>query len=264
MSYDTRETSTYGGAPVEVYRFACGGQAWGLTSGDTGYTISGQDYVPAPIARGEIDASDEDAQGALEITLPRDHDIALLFVPGLPPHPVTLELFRFHRGDAEIIRPWSGEIVAVRFEGSVAHLTGLPVSRTLKRRIPCNTCQAQCNWALFSPECGLSKGAFAWPATLSAVSGSTITSPAFGAKPNGYFQAGWVENADGERHWITQHVGNVLTLFTPFRSIAAGAAVTAFPGCDRTIAACKSYGNLIHFNGYPFLPSKNVFVTGVG
>ncbi len=262
MSYDARESSTYGGAPVELFRFACGVQSWGLTSGDTLQTLSGLDYTPTAMTRGEIDTNDEDAQDALELTLPRDHEIPQLFIPDLPVRPVTLEVLRFHRGDAEVIRMWSGEIASVRFEGSLARLTGLPITRVLRRRIPPNSFQSQCNWALYSPECGLDRTSRAQPATLSAVSGLTITSPAFGTHPDGYFQAGYVENAAGETHWITQHAGNVLTLLTPFRAIAAGAAVTAYPGCDHTIAACKAFGNLVHFCGFPFIPTKNPFVSG--
>lgn len=264
MTFDAREKSTFGGAPVELYWFTCGALTWTVTSGDVAQSYLGFTFAPEVLSRGEIDTSDEDQQGLLELTVARTNPVAQLYLPDLPPHPVMLTVFRFHRGDAEVIEFWSGEIVSARFVGSHAVLSGMPVSHNLKRELPPHTFQGQCNWALFSGPCGLAKASYRVGATLSAVSGLTITSSAFGAFADGYFRAGWVENADGERHWVLSHVGNTLTLLTAFRSLAAGAAVDAYPGCDRTIAACKTFGNLIHYCGFPYVPTRNPFVQGLG
>jgi hypothetical protein len=50
---------------------------------------------------------------------------------------------------------------------------------------------------------------------------------------------------------------------TPFRSLQPGDTVYAYPGCDRTLAACTAFGNTIHFCGFPFIPTKNPFVVGI-
>lgn len=263
MTYDARELSTTSGEPVELYRFTCGGQTWGWTSSDGSEIALGLTFEPAEIVRGEIDSSDEDTQGSLDVTVPRTNAVAALFIADLPPAPVMLEIYRFHRGDAEIVLTWSGEIASCEFAGSSAKLTGVPVGRVLRRALPPHSFQAQCNWALYSPQCGVDRNAYRVTAVLTDVTGFTITSAAFGAHADGYFRAGWVELASGERHWVTAHAGNVLTLLTPFRALAAGDTVYAFPGCDRTIAACKAFSNLARHLGFPFVPTKNPFVTGV-
>lgn len=263
MTYDAREKSGYGGAPVELYRFICGARTWAYTSADVAQSHLGLSFVPEAIARGEIDASDEDSQGVLEITVPRTNEVAALFLPDLPPSPVLLEIYRLHRGDAEVVLFWSGEIGSAEFAGSRVRLAGAPVSRVLRKQLPPNSFQAQCNWALFSTQCGLDRFAYRQAATITAISGYTITAAAFGTHPDGYFRAGWVEIASGEKHWVTEHVGSVLTLMTPFRSLVVGDAVDAYPGCDRTIAACKAYSNLARYLGFPFVPTKNPFTTGV-
>jgi uncharacterized phage protein (TIGR02218 family) len=263
VTYAGRETSAYGGAPVELYRFTCGGLTWSWTSGDVEQTALGLTFMPAPISRGEVDTSDEDTQGSLELVVPRTNQVAGLFIADLPPEPVMLEVYRLHRGDAEIVLFWSGEIASAEFVGSAVRLAGIPVSRVLRRQLPPHTFQGQCNWALYSPQCGVNKLTYRITATVTAISGFTISATEFDAQPDDYFRAGWVETVTGEKHWVTAHVGAVVTLLTPFRSLAIGDVVYAFPGCDRTIAACKSFSNLPRHLGFAFVPTKNPFRTGV-
>lgn len=263
MTYDAREKSGHDAAPVELFRFICGAHSWCMTSADQAQSYLGLTFAPEAIERGEIDESDEDAQGSLELTVPRTSPVAALFIADLPPAPVVLEVYRMHRGDAEVLLLWAGEIASAEFTGSQATLTGIPVGRVLRRALPPFTFQAQCNWALFSPGCGLDRNAYRQAATVSAVSGFTVTASAFGTHPDGYFRSGWLEDAAGEKHWITNHVGSVVTLQTPFRSLAVGDAVSAYPGCDRTITACVAFANVGRFLGFPYLPPKNPFETGV-
>lgn len=263
MTYAARETSGTAGRPVELYRFSCGSDVWAWTSADVATDALGLTFAPAAIARGEVDTSDEDTQGSLEVTVPRTNEVAALFVADLPPAPVMLEVYRYHRADAELVLFWSGEIASAEFAGSSALLAGIPVSRVLRRSLPSAAYQAQCNWALYSPQCGVNKASYRTTAVVTAISGFTISAAEFDIPADGYFRAGWVETATGEKHWVTAHAGAVLTLLTPFRSLAVGDTVYAYPGCDRTIAACKTFSNLARHLGFPFVPTKNPFATGV-
>lgn len=269
MTYNARETGQYSGSPVELYRFIHGSQQLFFTSADKAQTYSGNTYVREAITRGEIDASDEDQQGMLEVTVPRTNAVADLFIPGMPTSPVILTLFRMHRGDAEVVQLWSGEITSVQFTGSVAKLSGQPVGAALRRTIPSTTFQGQCNWALYSAQCGVDKAAFVEAGTVSAVAAAVVTLTITHDRASGYFNNGFVVSASNERHWILGHVrlsatSAQLTLMTPFTTLHAGDALTAYPGCDRTIADCKNrYSNLQRFLGFPYLPTKNPFVTGI-
>ena len=263
MTYASRETSVATGAPVELYRFTCGGQTFAWTSGDVAQVALGLTFTPAAIARGEIDTSDEDLQGSLEVSVPRTSPVAQLFIADLPPSPVMLEVYRLHRGDAELVLFWAGEIGSAEFAGSDVRLAGIPVGRVLRRPVPPHTFQGQCNCALYGAGCGLDRNAHRTIATVTGVSGFTISATELDAQPDGYFRAGWVETAAGEKHWVTAHAGAVLTLLTPFRALAIGETVYAFRGCDRTVDACKGFSNLHRHLGFPFVPTKNPFVTGV-
>jgi uncharacterized phage protein (TIGR02218 family) len=264
MSYDEQERSTHGGAPVELYRFASGSEVWSWTSGDAEEIYAGANYEPEAITRGEVDQNGEDDQGQLEVTVPRTNPVAELFVAGLPSRPVTVEVFRFHRGDPEVISIFRGEVASADFLGSEVKLTCLPPIACLRSLGPPNTFQGQCNWALYSSGCGLDHENYRVTGDISAIEGLTIRSPAFGSHPDPYFAGGWVENAAGEMQWVTSHVGATLTLLTAFRDLRLGDHVSAFPGCARTLEACEAFDNLQHFLGFPFLPSKNPFDVGVG
>jgi uncharacterized phage protein (TIGR02218 family) len=263
VTFEARESSGYNGQPVELYLFVSGPQKWCYTSGDAEVVFAGDHYAPASISRGEIDMNGEDDQGSVEVELPRSSVVAEMFIPDLPVYPVYLAIRRYHLGDDEYQVFWTGEIASCAFKGSIATLSGLPISRALRRQVPSVTFQSQCNWPFFSVRCGLNKENHTQVATVAAISGDYISSEAFGEHPSGYFRSGWVEDVNGETHWITDHVNSTLTLMTPFRALRVGDIVNAYPGCNRTMAACRGLNNEANFCGFEFLPSKNPFVTGM-
>ena len=64
-----------------------------------------------------------------------------------------------------------------------------------------------------------------------------------------------------ERVGIRSHAGGVVQLSRPPQYLAAGMAVSIFPGCDRTTGAngCAKFGNLPNYGGFPHFPTKNPF-----
>ena len=80
MTYDASEKSRYTGQPVECYRFTQGGNIWRVTSADRDITLPVGVFEPLAVTRGEFDFSQEDSGETLEITVPRDHPVAALFI----------------------------------------------------------------------------------------------------------------------------------------------------------------------------------------
>ncbi len=269
MSYDAKEKSQYGGSPVELYKFVYGSNTSYFTSADKDQSYASHTYLHDVITRGEIDASDEDQQGMLEVTVPRTNAIADLFIPNMPIYPVTLTIYRFHRGDSEVVQLWMGEVASIAFTGSTVKLSCQPVGNVLRRNIPSTTYQAQCNWSLYSTQCGISKTSFAEVATVATVAAAVLTLTISSDRASGYFTNGFVVSSWNERVWVLAHTrlsssSAQLTLMTPFSAISAGAVVTVYAGCDRTLADCKNkFSNLPKFLGFPFIPTKNPFVTGI-
>jgi hypothetical protein len=69
---------------------------------------------------------------------------------------------------------------------------------------------------------------------------------------------------DDEKRLVTGHTGNVLTLQIPFPTDVTGATAVVQPGCDHKITTCTSkFSNDINYGGFPLVPEKNPFNTGV-
>ena len=265
MSFDSRETSAYSGAPVECYRFVQGSSVWLFTSADADVVLPSGTYAREVIRSGQLDHSQEAGAGELEVRLPRDNPVARLFVTYLPPQRVALTVYRAHRGEESTPATFFlGEVAATRFEDSEAILSCLPISQALRRRIPVLVYQTQCNWPLYSAGCGVSQTAFRDPILIGTVSGVIVTSADFALRTSGWFRNGWLEGPTGERRWIVEHVGNTVTLLAPLAGLAPGQAAYAFAGCDRTETVCAAkFGNLVNHLGFARIPNRNPYQGSV-
>lgn len=265
MSYDALETSQRGGKPIELYRFSAGStRTYWYTSADEEQTYLGDLYVPEVLSRGEIAYSPESDSGGVEVGIPRTNPVAALFVPYLPEPELALVIYRKHRGDPETIVIFTGKVASSVFSASRCTLTCLPLREALRRRIPLNTFQSQCNWPLYSGPCGVAKASFATVGTVSAISEDTVDASAFSPPGSGWFNNGYVERFNGERRWIINHVGSTLTLLSPFVGLVVGESLTAYAGCDRTEAVCQSkFSNIVNHLGFSRLPTKNPFTEGL-
>lgn len=259
MSYASRETSRSGGAPVECYRFVQGSSLWLWTTADVPVVLPTGTYSPATLERGGIDLSAEEEGGSLELTVPRGNPVALLFRDYLPATPVSLTVFRAHRGEESDVRVrFLGTVASVRFDGPSAMLVCQPLRSVFRRSVPGLRYQSQCNWSLYGTGCGVSPASFRDTVTIGTVSGVSVTSGDFAARASGWFRNGWLELPTGERRFIVAHVGDTVTLMNPLPALVPGAVVAAYAGCDRTEAACSSkFANLQAFFGFPRIPTRN-------
>jgi len=156
MSYTATENSPAQGRPVELYRFALGPQRWTFTSGQTAVVYQSETYAPAPIRRSGIEQGNEINRAGMEITLPRDNQLAALFIASPPEGVVSITLYRFHASDTatETIVLWKGRVGGARLAGSDLTLKCEPVATSLKRPGLRARYQLICRHALYSAECG--------------------------------------------------------------------------------------------------------------
>lgn len=260
MSYADLETSRYGGKPVECYRFTHVDQTWRWTSADQPVQLSVGQFTPVPISRTGFATSEEDGAGMVEVSVMRDNPVAAMVLPILPVQPITLTIFRAHRGDNEVVLAWQGEVVSGRPQGAQVVLACAPALYPLRNKLPSMTYQTQCNHALYGAGCQVDPSSFRVPALVSVVSGATLTVGAAAAFPDGWFNAGWVQRDNGERRFILGHTGDQLTLHWAFSDLASTEEVDLYPGCDRTEQVCATkFGNLVNHFGFPRIPTKNPF-----
>lgn len=262
MTYAAAEGGVYSGAPVELYRFTAGLAVFAYTSGETDETYSAELYRSTQIERGALELSDEQARQQLDIELPRDNAVPLLFVSGPPTSLVGLTVFRFHRGDGDVKVIWKGRVGSCEWSGSRARLICESVYSSLSRSMLRSRYQRLCRHALYDELCTLNREAFADAATVSAVAGEVVSIAAT-ARPDGYFAGGYLQRANGQRRMIRAQTGGTLTLLSAAFGLQPGEAVQLYAGCDHTQATCAAkFSNVANFGGFPNTPTKNPFGSG--
>lgn len=257
--FESLEESNYSGNPAECYRFQQGESLWLYTSADRQVAITPGVFEPEVISRGAPTQSQEDESGSLEIRLPRTSPVAALFLTSVPATPLSLTIYRVHR--SFLYQPktlWQGQIVSVRFDGAEAILFGSPSTKALKRAIPTLLYQTQCNHPIYSLGCGISAAAWEDLITVTTVTGADVISNDFLGRASGWYNNGVLIEPGGDRRWIVEHVGNRVTLISPFPSLPSLAVCRALAGCERTEAVCKAkFSNLVNFFGFERIPGRN-------
>jgi hypothetical protein len=136
--------------------------------------------------------------------------------------------------------------------------------------MPRNLFQAGCRFTLFDVGCTLSAASFAEPGVVAAgstprtiVNSVNLTPPVFGG---GTYALGRVVMTSGQNSGFQRMIRSwdgfkTLTLLAPFYfPLSAGDSFTAYPGCDKSMAACTQFNNLANFGGTPFIPSPETAV----
>ena len=186
--------------------------------------------------------------------------VSRAYFAAMPAHPIplvgvspvgTLIMFR-------------GLVGPVDCTTSAAHITASDWKSTLSQQMPKNVYQAGCRHRLFDARCTLSAGTFS--RTGAVVAGSTRSAvAAVLAAPagSGTFVLGTLTMTSGLNAGFSRLVsawdGTVLSLQAPFPfAINVGETFTVTAGCNKSMAACTSFANLVNFSGEPFTPNPEV------
>lgn len=90
-----------------------------------------------------------------------------------------------------------------------------------------------------------------------------FTSTEVAAHDDGYFDLGTVTWLTGDNAGVTVEVsktletGEVVLLIAPPYPIQIGDTGTIYRGCDKTVASCTAYENLVNFRGEPYVPGDD-------
>lgn len=260
-TYDERETSRYGGQPIEGFRFVQGENVWLYTSADREVTLPIGTFDPEPITRTGLDFSKEDVAETMEFKVGVTNPVAALFIGDVPSSPVWITAYRAHRGDeSDALAFFTGKITSARFDESQAVLMGTSLAALLLRAVPVLKLQTPCNHVLFSAECGANPTISRESVTIATVDGVTVTSSDFGLEADGFFTGGRLESPAGESRFMADHVGNTVTLLSPLPGLASLDVCWAYWGCDHLAATCESkFNQLDDHLGWKDLPNRNPF-----
>ena len=272
MSHIGEEISATDSSRVELFLFETedGRFKRGYTTDKYPRNFLSDSYVPAVIKRGEIkqQAGDSGAN-KVEITLPWDNPVAAMHVPYLPPRPVKLTIYSYHRDDpgSEVVQGFTGYVTAFTQRGVEASLECSQILDAFSQVVPWATFKGDCVWALYHIGCGVSKGLWSTDVVGTAAADPTqIIAGLFSSMPDGWFTNGFVFNpATGEQRFITKHDASTssISLVYPLLGYNAGPLI-AYAGCDRHRDTCHNkFNNKINYLGFDHGPDSNVFQKGV-
>jgi len=260
MTFDDREKSRYDGEPAECYQFEQGGTSWKWTSADRVITLPAGEFQPIPISRDALEFSEEDTGETIQVRVPRDNEVASLFIGDLPSSPVKVTVYRAHRSDESLALSWfSGEVCRAEFHEIEATLVCRSTLASLERAYPTLRIQAPCNHVLYGSGCKANPTTSRDSVTVTTVNGATVASLQFSARPDQWFQGGRLETFDGsERRFIADHVGDTIKLISPMPGLVSGTELWAVWGCSHLESDCLSkFDNLDNFLGFPRIPKRN-------
>lgn len=269
MTYPVFEISVDNGKPVYLFEISYSGQAWYYTSSDTPLTNNGKTYLPVPISASTIPGAMDATRANMTVTLARDLPVAEIFRVQPPSEVVSLVVFAEHANDPDnqFMALWRGRITNCEWQGSSIVLTSDSVFTSFLRNGLGPRFSRQCTTTIYSDKCGVLRDNFKTSGPATTVMPGYLLVPASQARGDNYFAGGivtWSNNTTGntERRLIlssTASDGKIVISSSP-PGLAAGQAVSLYPGCDHVITTCDSkFNNVVNYRGTPYIPAKSPF-----
>ncbi len=265
MAFETYELSVEGGSTIELFTLALGSTIYRMhDSAEPTITISGDEFTRTQVSRDTIKTGQE----FLEIKLPGSHPFSLKFTTIAPGQTASLTIQSYQRSEPSDVRViYKGVVRSVAFTQNMSHsaLSLIPINEAFDKEIPERTFQAACNNVLFDPDCKVSSGSFSYVGSVFSIVDNTVTITGLeAAKGDLWSTGGYLSFGVLDYRLILEQNGDVLTLVLPFHEDVLSENVTVFSGCDHTIATCLTkFANEINYGGHPFVPTKNIFISGL-
>jgi len=281
MTYLAAEQSAESGSPVELYLFQNPESEFAYTSGNLPVIFGGRTYEPTPLKRTSTGLGSKKASSQMTVTMSSDTEFTNRYINGVPSSSDTLTIYRRHLldGDSETIVYWVGSVATVTFQSDIAKVAINPASAVLEQSIPRRMYSYPCNHVLYDALCTINKELYRSDVVVEAVSsdGTQITfsdDPTWGGlsatfrltQDPSFFNAGYVQTDDGFRYrMILSAVGDEMNISIAFETLEVGQVLKAYAGCNHSPAHChdKFSKNISNFGGFPHVPIKNPFSTGV-
>ena len=263
MSFNAREISDHDGQPVELYRFSHGVQVWRYTSGDKPFAAADGSYSPDAISGSAIRRGREWDSGSQKITLDYLNPVAQLWQGNRPREPVTVTIYSLHRGDADLVVKFAGEVQEARSTGQAVELSCVPGTYRFKRRIPMLRMSSRCCLQLYGSRCGVVREDHRLRVTVTGVVLAVLDAAGFASHPDGWWTNGYIRTLAGETRMVVEHTGTSVILEYPL-TLDVGDQVDAFAGDDKSLATCRDkFNNLVNHLGFHVIPTRELFGPSV-
>jgi len=276
VTFSADEKTVHSGQPIELYDFILTGgdsAAYYYTDYHSSLTVLGHTYLPQPIRRGKILATDIEEAKPLNIELPYTTPLLADIAFKMPPRSIEVEVRRYHGSIANVSLIWKGRVQTTRVKNRLAVISVISMwSAQLQTAIPAIGCSTTCRYVLYGGQCdpgGTLRAAHTDSTTISAIDSTdsriiTVGSLSGPAGASAYKGGEVIRTTDGERRLITNRSGTQLTVVRPFRNLAVSDAVSVAEGCTHQISTCASqFSNIANYGGEPYIQATDLYRRGV-
>ena len=263
MTSEARDASRESGAPIYLYLFARQSSVWRYTNADRAIVFGGATYTPAAITHGSIRIGGDSSNDRIDVSLPRDLDVAGNWVPFPPADAVMCTVFETHDGETDALMRATGRVVQPRWTDTTLTLVCEPTLTLTRGAAPSPRLQGSCWKTLYSQGpgmCNVDPEAHRVLGTLASVSGFTLNVAAAATFPDGRLVNGTVEwtRSDGihEIRTIVAHAGNLITV--DYGTSEWPTDLSLLPGCRQSWDDCNGYfNNAANCGALEYIPKRN-------
>lgn len=268
--YALIETSKFEGNPIELYFFSRNDETWRFTSADYNFNDNGNlpipfsgEFLSRLIKRSSIAQGLEAVKNSVKLEVAPNFEIVDQF-RGLPdPGVISVTMIRLHPTDTsfEYQILWTGRVLGSKIEPDRAELNCEPVTVSLKRNGLRRLYSKVCTHVLYGNECGVSRQPQYF--IVNDIDGLKLTLDANTGVINN-FAGGYIEDQLGFNKTMVESSGGFEMILSRVMKVAIGDEITAYTGCNHTTSDCvNKYNNIENFGGFPWIPTKNPFDTGI-
>lgn len=270
MSFSAQERSREGGQPIELFTFSLGGTDFNYSNQEGDEVYNAITYDPETISRTNIQNTLNVKENQLTISVPATNTFARLFVTVIPGERSTVTVRQVHRTDGadELVTVFKGFVSTLSFakNAKIVKINCRPITAATERPIPRHTYQGLCNHMLYDQRCTLSEAVFEEDGTVTAINERNITVTGLTQTSGGddFWEAGFCQFGS-EFRLIVKQSANVFKLNIPFAGEILNEILRFLPGCKhrRTADCVGKFANGINYGGFPFVPTKNPFESGL-
>lgn len=274
MTLLSREYGEDTGAPINLLRFESDALDAPILWTDIAFPVThgGQVYQPVPVRVGNISTGDALDKAQLELEVPTDSEVPMLFRYYPLGGVLHLTILYGHDGDPanEFAAIWSGRVLQVshKDDQGTATLDCEPISTALRRPGLRRNYQRMCQHALYGPKCRVQKAAHTISATIVNADNGKVQidePPSFSLFRGGSIE--WVRKIPGQipvrdTRMITDVMlrnGKMeITTLSPVIGAIVGEQVSLSRGCDHALATCSGvFNNAPNYGGMPWIPLDN-------
>jgi uncharacterized phage protein (TIGR02218 family) len=256
--------------PVELYHIWTEYEDWYYTNSDTSILYNANVYQPAVLVRGSLERDSQLSATKMTVSFAYIQEPAVQYIADNSVDLTWISVMRVFQDqnpiEAAVI--FIGHIRDISFKDQQGQVTCVGFEFYLNKPLPRYRYQPQCNWKLYSSQCGINRVANGLYTTVTLLNsdgltftcdGISISNPLVGVE--NYYRGGDVERiytGGVEKRTLVWSSGDSLGLRFRMRNLKVGDQVYLYPGCDGAINTCiTKYNNVINFGGFPYIPLDN-------